>query len=388
MGKHSRKNRLAVLSVALVLSFIVQVSTARVFGSQDIIWKFNDGTTLLQQEDSLLLQSADGSSASFDGTLQSACQETADGNIFLLMRRAEKDYLDLYSDGAAYHGKQALQAGADVPVLQACSSAGTLYVRYTTAENVQTQYVVMPMKKLTVCSSVQTVPSDGWSSVQPIKTADVPESTSAVSESSTASEISNPAASPDSVSSDPSASLAEESGAASQSGSQEESVPESHAESSSLPSDSLSSQSAVSTSQEQPLNSFLYRCGGPMTVTQMQQVISQMHDQPQKESIEIIRVDGQSVKTGWLTTGDVVRDNCGGKIKYITIVIPGDLCGSGHPDEASYQLLRESVAGGRQLDGLKAQAADMTQPEGRTPGGGVPLLDISDLLLLKRAAGL
>ncbi|MCH3972589.1 MAG: hypothetical protein LKE53_07510 [Oscillospiraceae bacterium] len=398
--KQRRKNKIGLsLCVAFLtglLSFFCPSQPA--FGEEASAWKIGGRVTLLQHAASLTLQ-MDGNTVSFSGALCAACLEPHTDSVLLLMHSGTGTYLNLYCAGSAYTGSHALAAAAEVPALQACCSKRALFVRYSSASG-QAEYSVQKAGSTAVCTAASSVPAGSWDSVKAVKTA---QSVSSAPVVSSGQKSSRPSSSSSASKVQGSGAALKAPGAAESSGEAAASPGSNSAlqktEEAQLPVETVSQQASDAQTQSvvpssalkrpsaiRQTASRLYRCGGPTTVAQLQQELLNLHGGNEKEKINVFTAEGKPVNTGYLTTGDQIQDYRNGTISRLTVIIPGDLCGSGHPDTASYALLRQSVAGGSQLSGLTAQAADMTQPGGEADSAAAPVLNTADLLLLKRAA--
>ncbi len=368
------RKRLGIVLVCGLLCFLICLPCTAESGSggTEKVWQLSGGLTLRQQGDMLTVFSADETDiGTFSGTLQIACREKQTDVVFLLMKRDGGIYLDACqcADKESFIGQNRIGSPYAQGILRAGSGRldAAAYVAYPLENAGSVQYRIDVQAGALVCTETdrRSAPVQ-WNSDAAQQMEIQPSS----ADSSSAAETSSQEA--EDSSSDNASTISDTS---------------SEAESSEEP---VSASSA--DSQESKPAGMLYQCSGPVTVAEMEQDFRNHYgvQLSQGNDIHFFTSSGVSVSTGYLTTGDVVKVCKNGQaVQTITLIIPGDLCGSGHPDEASYQRLRQCVAGGEPLTGLSAWAADMKRPEGEVSAGvSAPAPDTADLLLLKRAADL
>lgn len=388
---YQKAGKFAGLFFALLCLFSCIPSAAETSGTYKI-WSIPDSVSLCQQEKTTAILADGVQLTACEGTLCAACREKRTDTVFLLLQRGAGLYLDAYQceTQQIYHGSEALEPAGQSAVLEGGTSkfGCTLYIRYQLAGSGTVQYQVTLQNGTLFCNILDQYPITLWNS-----DAAVPQDvSSSLSEPPMSSELNSGSNMPNSE---------EDYGNSNSSSNTQDSTPTSSSESS-QPEESESSttpepsskdsqsdvlSSASENSQQQGANS-LYRCNGPETVAELEQDFRNRNLVQLSGELTVRTASGVVRSTGSLITGDTVQILHNGCKQTITIVIPGDLYGSGHPDQASYERLRRCVAGGDSLTGLQAQAADMTQPVGRESLNTTPVLDTADLLLLKRAANL
>lgn len=189
-----------------------------------------------------------------------------------------------------------------------------------------------------------------------------------------------------SVSSDSSSSnmpaLSSDASSSQKSSSSETSSPDtSSSQFSSFPASSVEppvSSENTSSDGDSPLDCGVYRFDKSITVAELiVQYQKLVGNQRPGAQITAWTAGGVAIKTGWIPTGGYIAENWNGKWQYCTVVVAGDLTGSGQPDQDDYQILRAVVASGDTsvLSSLQFDAADINQDE---------KLDTADLLLLKK----
>ena len=152
-------------------------------------------------------------------------------------------------------------------------------------------------------------------------------------------------------------------------------------QSSSFPASSVeppASSENTSSDGDSPLDCGVYRFEKSITVAELiAQYQKLVGDQRPGAQITAWTAGGVEIKTGWIPTGGYIAENWNGKWQYCTVVVTGDLTGSGQPDQDDYQILRAVVASGDDstLSSLQFDAADINQDQ---------KLDTADLLLLKK----
>ncbi len=152
-------------------------------------------------------------------------------------------------------------------------------------------------------------------------------------------------------------------------------------QSSSIPTSSVeppASSENTSSDGDSPLDCGVYRFEKSTTVAELISKYQKLvGDQRPGAQITAWTAGGVAIKTGWIPTGGYIAENWNGKWQYCTVVVAGDLTGSGQPNQDDYQILRAVVASGdaSTLSSLQFDAADINQDQ---------KLDTADLLLLKK----
>lgn len=370
--------RPAVLLLALIISTAAVLCIPSRAGTATQTWCLGSTWTLSVTEGCTTLQGSGGQTAVFDGSLLAACREDTLGTLCLLLQRSDGLYGGFFdpADPKAVPTSTPLPKELDPSVWEAGIDPATfdLYLHVRTAQGAECFYLVQEDETGTHCAAADASTAI-WNS-----TTAVPEPSAETSQESSGSSIepdtppasASPSSAAESASSLPSlASEAESSDAAS--------LPQA---------DSSANNPSAPESTAEPTE--IYRCSDPVTVAEFEQLFltTRSRTSSRQEQFQFTTAKGVPISTGSLTTGDIVQEIHDGTIRRFQLVIPGDLCGSGRPDKASYQALRNCVAGSEPLTGLAALAADMTAPAGYVAADTVPVLTTADLLLLKRAGGL
>lgn len=360
----------AALFLAMVLLVATLVCVPSKAESSIQQWNIGSDVSLAATKDNVTLQCENDQAIRFVGSLRTACLEQTGNTVCLLLQRSDGLYCDFYhrtsketvcttSPLSEDIDTSAFEAGIG-PALQC------LYLHCRTIQGKECLYRIQEDSGKACCIEDTTQPLVIWNSI------------AATCQQEPVSSEESAADSQGSSTSEGSTSTSQESAASSQQTVDSSSQSES------------STESGSSSQEEVPETSRIYRFSGPMTVSELEQMILTLHssEEIREEEIRIFTANGVAVTTGAITTGDVIKDHYHGKIETVQLVIPGDLCGSGHPDKSSYQLLRKCVAGGEPLRGLTALAADMTASTGNVSKNTKAILTTADLLLLKRAAGI
>lgn len=368
-NRRNKKMLFPSTAVLLILTLMAALLTCTPGKAESAAqqWTINHDISFTVVKDSTVLQTG-GQCVSFTGSLRAACLEQISSTIFVLLYRDDGLYVDFYRQGS----KELV--------------CGTFPMPFS-AENVSLEAGVDPTGKiLYICCRmgqgsgevyrIQETGGEAFCIAETSSANVIWNSQAAVQQANTASASSQESIPESKSESQPNSMVSSEESSAPESQVQ----PESRQESS-----TASVSSAASTPQQ--INR-IYRCSGPLTVAELQQMVLELHPQQiaGQETVQVFTSKGVERKTGSLTTGDVLQDRREGKVETVQLVIPGDLCGGGRPNQASYSLLRSCVAGGAPLSGLTAYAADMTQPSGDIAADSQPELTAADLLLLKRAA--